>query len=116
MTDAVKFKIDIEGHEETMWAYVLEGEREYDLILGRPWMDKHGVTMAPAKKSIYIYSSLVCVRSKEGRKLELVPQPVSLELYQALRTRSKKESRIKVFAASMANIQKALWKKVHANP
>ena len=39
MTDAVKMRIDIEGHEESMWAYVLDGEKEYDLILGRPWMD-----------------------------------------------------------------------------
>ena len=57
MTDAVKMRIDIEGHEESMWAYVLDGEREYDLILGRPWMDRQRVSIAPAKKSVYIHAT-----------------------------------------------------------
>ena len=66
MTDAVKMRIDIEGHEESMWAYVLDGEREYDLILGRPWMDRQRVSIAPAKKSVYIHATQTQVQSKEG--------------------------------------------------
>ncbi|KAF1935926.1 hypothetical protein EJ02DRAFT_294935, partial [Clathrospora elynae] len=51
MDTAVKLRIDIEGHEEIIWAYELKGDEQYDLILGRPWMDWHRVTLAPAKKS-----------------------------------------------------------------
>ncbi|KAF1934676.1 hypothetical protein EJ02DRAFT_304845, partial [Clathrospora elynae] len=51
MDMAVKLRIDIEGYEETIWAYELKGDKQYDLILGRPWMNRHHVTLAPAKKS-----------------------------------------------------------------
>ncbi|KAF9696002.1 hypothetical protein EKO04_006265 [Ascochyta lentis] len=95
-------KIDIDGHRETLWAYVLDGEREYDLILGRPWMDKNEVTIALAKKSLFIHSSRT--------------RPVSPELYQALRKRSKTDRNIELFSALMADIQKALKKKELTDP
>ncbi|XPS95993.1 hypothetical protein M3J09_005273 [Ascochyta lentis] len=109
-------KIDIDGHRETLWAYVLDGEREYDLILGRPWMDKNEVTIAPAKKSLFIYSSRTRVRSREGACPNQLPKPVSPELYQALRKRSKTDRNIELFSASMADIQKALKKKELTDP
>lgn len=111
-----KLRLDIDGHEETMWAYVLEREREYDLILGRPWTDRHNVTIAPAKKSIFIHSTRTRVRSKEGLKPENAPRCVSPELYHALRKRSKKDPTIEIFSASMADIQKALRKKESLDP
>ena len=116
MTDAVKMRIDIEGHEESMWAYVLDGEREYDLILGRPWMDRQRVSIAPAKKSVYIHATQTRVRSKEGLRPGLTPRWVSPELYQALHKRSRKDHNIEVFAASLADIQKALKKKTPVDP
>ncbi|XPS94913.1 hypothetical protein M3J09_004211 [Ascochyta lentis] len=109
-------KIDIDGHRETLWAYVLDGEREYDLILGRPWMDKNEVTIAPAKKSLFIHSSRTRVRSREGARPNQLPKPVSPELYQALRKRSKTDRNIELFSASMADIQKALKKKELTDP
>ncbi|KAF1352864.1 hypothetical protein EJ07DRAFT_135427, partial [Lizonia empirigonia] len=51
ITEVAELHLDINGHKENIWAYVISGEREYDLILGRPWMDRNNVTIAPAKKS-----------------------------------------------------------------
>ncbi|KAF9700524.1 hypothetical protein EKO04_001724 [Ascochyta lentis] len=109
-------KIDIDGYRETLWAYVLDREREYDLILGRPWMDKNEVTIAPAKKSLFIHSSRTRVRSREGARPNQLPKPVSPELYQALRKRSKTDRNIELFSASIADIQKALKKKELTDP
>lgn len=116
LNEVTKMSVDIDGHREVMYAYILEQEREYDVILGLPWMEKHHVTLAPAKKSIFIHSTRTRVRSKEGLRPDLAPQWVSPELYQALKKRSKKDSGIQIFAASMADIEKALRKKDAVDP
>ena len=65
MTAAIQMQIDIDGHEEKIWAWELDGDDEYDLVLGRPWMDRNDVRLAPAKKSIFIHSTCTRVRSRE---------------------------------------------------
>jgi hypothetical protein len=52
----VKLKLDMSGHVKTSFAYELDGE-DYDMILGRPWMDCFHVAIAPAKKSIFIHNT-----------------------------------------------------------
>jgi hypothetical protein len=59
----VKLKLDMSGHVETSFAYVLDSE-DYDMILSRPWMDCFDVTIAPAKKSIFIHSSQTRICSR----------------------------------------------------
>ena len=66
---AARFTYDIEGWTKTGWAYVAEKVNlGYDLLFGRSWFDLHQVTVAPAKKSIYIHSehTRIRLRSKEG--------------------------------------------------
>jgi hypothetical protein len=67
VTSMVKLKLDMSGHVETSFAYVLDGE-DYDMILGRPWMDRFDVTIAPAKKSIFIHGTQTRIRSREGKR------------------------------------------------
>ena len=116
MEHAIRMQIDIDGHEEEMWAYELDGDKEYDLILGKPWMSRHHVTLAPAKKSIFIHSSHTRVRSKEGRKPSQATKPVSAAAYSSWLARSKKDRGIQVYSASMSDIQKALQRKKKADP
>jgi hypothetical protein len=40
-----------------MWLYVSGGDDEYNMILGRLWMDRNYVTLNSVKKSIHIKSS-----------------------------------------------------------
>jgi hypothetical protein len=51
----------------------------FDMLLGRSWFNKHNVTIAPAKNSIYIHSerTRIRLRSKEG---ELPPTPTVHEI------------------------------------
>jgi len=74
--EAVKVKIDIDGHVEKAWFYILGGDDEFDLILGRPWINKYNVRLAPIKKSLYISSSGIQVRSKENKKPYLRPKSI----------------------------------------
>jgi hypothetical protein len=88
----------------------------FDMLLGRSWFNKHNVTIAPAKNSIYIHSERthIHLHSKEE---ELPPTPMVHEISAVVMQKhiqaSKKDKSVSVFAASMANIQKALAPKVH---
>ncbi len=116
MKYAIKMRIDIDGHEELIWAYEIPDEEEYDLILGRPWMDRQQVTVAPAKKSIFIHASQVRIRSREGKKPLPKLEQIDAKAFHAWASRSKKDKSVQVFAASMADIQKALKPKSRIDP
>jgi len=111
---AVKLQIDIDGHQEAIWAYEIPGDDEYDLILGRPWMERNKVTIAPAKKSIFIHSSGTRVRSREGK--EPLIRQINAAAFMAWTRRSKTDKSIKIYAFSMADIQKALTSKKKTDP
>jgi hypothetical protein len=69
-----KYKIDIERFKDEGWAYVAGDGLGFDMLLERPWMDHLQVTIAPAKRTIYIHATgqRICLYSKEGQ-----PVPVS---------------------------------------
>jgi hypothetical protein len=53
--EVARFTFDIHGHREHAYVYVIAYIDE-DVILGKGWMDYQDVTIAPAKKSIFIHS------------------------------------------------------------
>jgi hypothetical protein len=66
------FTYDIEGYTRTGWGYMVENTHlGFDMLLGCSWFNKHNVTIAPAKNSIYIHSERthIHLRSKEGELL-----------------------------------------------
>ena len=40
ITKVAKYKADIEGFKDSGWAYVASDGLGFDMILGRPWMDR----------------------------------------------------------------------------
>ena len=54
--EAAKMTIDIKGHKEHVWLYIILDDGAYDLILGLPWIKKNSVKLAPVKKLIWISS------------------------------------------------------------
>lgn len=114
ISQIAKFDIDIEGFKDQGWAYVVKEDFQFDMMLGRPWMDRLGVTIAPKARSIYVHSQGKRIRilSKEG---ELVPhikgrQPtiqISATAFGS-HIQSSKKGTCSVFAASLADIEKAL--------
>jgi hypothetical protein len=110
-----KYKIDIEGFKDEGWAYVAGDGLEFDMLLGRPWMDRLQVTIAPAKRTIYIHATgqHICLYSKEGQPVPLLTnhQPlseISAAAYALYLTGTKKQDGTVLFSASLADIEKAL--------
>jgi hypothetical protein len=103
-----RFEFDMHGHREVAYAYVINNMDE-DVVLGKGWMDYQNVTIAPAKRSLYIHSKGIRVRCDEGVAGQNVASQVSAATFAGLLKRSKDpETRVRVFAASIADINKAL--------
>ena len=49
-----QFEFDMHGYQEVAYAYVINHMDE-DVVLGKGWMDYLDVTIAPAKRSLFIY-------------------------------------------------------------
>jgi len=103
-----KFEFDMHGHREVAYAYVLNNMDE-DIVLGKGWMDHRNVTIAPAKRSLYIHSKGIRVRCDEGIANRKTTHQVSAATFVGYIRRSRDpEKGVKVFAASIADINKAL--------
>jgi hypothetical protein len=109
-----KYTADIEGFKDTGWAYVATDGMGFDILFGRAWMDRLRVTIAPAKRSIYIHSTRQRIRilSKEGEPVPALQGHISLQQISAAtyahHCRESKKNQSIVFAASLADIEKAL--------
>ena len=80
-----------------------------DVVLGKGWMDHQNVTIAPAKRSLFIHSKGIRVRCDESVVSQNVARQVSAATFAGLLKRSKDpETGVRVFAASIADINKAL--------
>lgn len=113
--EAVAVNMDLEGHMERVWCYVtpLGG---YDMYLGMPWIRKKEVRIDKGGKRLRIGRSTV--RSEETFNEETArissARLVSAVSWNHLRTRKKRSAQ--VFAASMADINKALQVKKPTDP
>ena len=115
ITQAVRIDLDIDGLRESLWAYVLEGEQEYEMILGRPWLDRHQVLIDSNRKVLRLKphgrNTELIIHSSEGRAItqELTEIPAAQYLAYARRAKKKNsKSAVVLFSASMRDIQKAL--------
>ena len=112
ITKVARLTIDIEGYKDTIWGYVSPSHPGYDLILGRPWMNKRQVTIAPSKKSIYIHSSHQRIRlvSTEDRPIlkDQRLKRISAVAYYTYIRHSRNDKAVQIFAASLRDIEKAL--------
>jgi hypothetical protein len=106
--EIAKFEFDIHGHRESAYAYVIDNMDE-DIIIGKGWMDHRDVTVAPAKKSLFIHSKGIRVRCNEGAVSTIATQLVNAASFAGLMKRAKDlPETISIFAASLADINKAL--------
>jgi len=110
--EVAKFTFDMNGYTETGFAYVTPNDAEEDIILGRPWMNRNQVTIAPAKKSIYLHALGIRIRSQEGRAHPLEIREVCATEFRRLmniaRRKKNQQEAVQIFAASLADINKAL--------
>ena len=109
ITEVVRWTFRMHGYKESAYAYVVDMPGE-DVVLGKGWLDHREVSISSAKRSLYIHSAGVRVRTEEGKKPPSELRQVNAAAFAAL-ARRKSLSRVQVFAASIADINKALQPK-----
>jgi hypothetical protein len=106
--EVARFELDMHGHRESAYAYVV-GYMAEDIVLGKGWMDYQNVSIAPAKRSLFIHSKGIRIRCHEGHSILNAAQQVSAATFAGLIRRAENSAeKIRVFAASIADINKAL--------
>jgi hypothetical protein len=112
-TEVAVLDIDLDGYSERIFAYItpLSG---HDIFLGLPWVYKRDVTLQGDRKRLQrlqIGTDGPIIRSQGAQELDLaqvnVPSLISAVSFTRV-TKGKK--RCQVFAASVADINKALRK------
>lgn len=111
--------LDLDGYREArMFMYVLP-IGHYDMILGMPWITAQDARINGPRSEMRIGAAGTVVRSKEAffhmQINTIKPLQVSATSYEYLRTKGKLRP-AEVFAASMADINKALAAKQRTDP
>lgn len=107
--------LDIGGLKtEKVWAYVVPNQNE-DLILGMPWLKHCNAELDAVKSELTFRSHNLTLISNEARQKRLKLGTSSHHINQVMAStfaglvqRAKKKQSISIFAASMADIEKAL--------
>ncbi len=109
--------IDIDGHKQkTVYFYIIPGQSD-DVMLGLPWMDEQDVKLRISKQRMTIRKSGITVwQRKEGEKKRTLLTEQTASVFSAFVRRARKDKDIKVFSASLADIEKALQNKVKGDP
>lgn len=116
ITDVAKMEIDLDGYKEETFFYIVPN-MSYDMILGLPWMKKNHVRVSPRNECLYIGSPglrIPNVRQERQRTIDL--RAISAAAFSMVVRRQQKRKDIDVFAASLADIEKALSVKSPIDP
>ena len=111
--------LDFEGHVERVWFYIspLGG---YDMYLGMPWIKKREVRIDKGGNRLRIGTSSgpITVRSEAAFQADTQEIPTGRLMSAAVwnMTRKRKGGKAQVFAASIADINKALRIKKRIDP
>jgi hypothetical protein len=109
-----EFALDVDGVQQLrVAAYITKSTYDYNMILGKTWLEDVGGIIDAEKKSLWMRRYRVSVHSTE------VQTPLECYLVSAaafqhhVRKSRQAKSGLQVFAASMQDIQKALRPKLH---
>jgi hypothetical protein len=130
--EVVAIELDLDGHEEERVFLYVSPIGHYDMILGMPWVVAQDARINGPRSEMKIMSTGTVLRSQEAfRTLEASSTKavqVSATSFEYLRLRESKRatkglfyepglrSQVSVFAASMADINKALAVKHYTDP
>jgi hypothetical protein len=119
ITEVAVVSMDVDGHlEEQVFLYVVPRLASYDMILGMPWVKKQDVQINGPRSECMIMSTGTVVRNvarPQEAKSRSTAVAVSAASFDWL-TRGKRRTRVEVFAASLADINKALTNKAKTDP
>lgn len=109
-TEVAILDLDLDGYSERVFAYVtpISG---HDIFLGLPWIYKRNIILQGNKKQLQIGAHGPIIRSREAQEQDFTqintPSLISAVSFTRI-TKGKKKCQ--VFAASVADINKALKK------
>ena len=107
-----KFQLDIDGFEETVYAYVIPGQSD-PLILGKGWLRLHDASVRPARDQILLRKPIQISLSTKPVLVDSTILPISAAAISCPRSRSQPKGSIRVFSATLKDIQKALEQKAY---
>lgn len=109
--------IDLDGHQQyRVFMYVIDN-LNWDMILGKQWMEDQDVHIHAKEGYLEIGSSGVQIRDQRRyRPPQLDASNVMAATFLAEARRDKRECGVGVFAVTMADIDKALRPKVKIDP
>ena len=131
ISEVAYMDIDLDGHQQRrVFLYVIPNQKDYDIVLGHPWMISQKVTLTPSRAELKIGTSDITlwnenqdVASLKGYKQsfsERFPKvnciQISAAAFSCLMRKSRKEDSIQIFTASIADIDKMLKPKAHIDP
>jgi len=114
--EVVKFTFDLNGHREECFGYVVDKAMNEDFILGLSWMYRNDARIAPAKKSIYLKRWGTRIHTHQGTSSRLdIVEIGAVAFQQQIKKARSQKNEVQVFAASLADINKALAPKIKAD-
>ena len=107
--EITEFTLDVGGLKQRAAAYVLPLTYEYDMILGKTWLERVEGIVDTGKQVLTLAKYGISVRSTELESTILSCTPISAASFQAHVRRNKRiRGTFQVFAASLKDIEKAL--------
>jgi transposase InsO family protein len=107
-----EFTLDVGGLKQKAAAYVMPSACNYDIILGKTWLERVGGIIDSDKQTLTLSKHGFSVRSTESQEIRVKCYPISAAAFQfhVRRNRGRKE-KVQIFAASLKDIEKALQPK-----
>ena len=105
------FIADIDGMEEKIVAYVSPGQID-NIILGKSWMERHDVSIRPAKGQVCIRKPFKIIVKSRAITSESIEE-IRAKTIQALQSSNEV---VQIFSVSLTDIQKALTRKEYRDP
>ncbi len=126
ISEVAYMDIDLDGHQQRrIFLYVIPNQKDYDIVLGHPWMISQNVTLTPKRAELKIGVSDITLWSENPNTRAQVPHErfpqvncasVSAPAFGYLLRKSRHDSSVKIFSASIADIDKMLRPKIPIDP
>jgi hypothetical protein len=103
------FDLDISSVRQRTAAYISQSTYEFDIIIGKTWLERHGSVIDAEKRTLTLKYYGITVRSTEDSTYYIY-NPISAAAFQLYvrQQRRRLKAAVRVFAASLYNIKKAL--------
>lgn len=117
-TEVAVVRTDVNGHsQDRVYLYIVPRIQGYDMIMGKAWIKDQNVWINPNGKSLTIGpGNLLVSNLSYNTEREIDCLQVSAAGFTTLARKRKKTPGTQVFAASMADVEKALQTKQPTDP